>query len=112
MFVAYALLAPIEIGLIGGYLQETFKQEFNVNIPWIWIGIVPWALMALLAFEGITTSLKTALVLFSAEVVVVVGLSLIVVAKGGAHGLTLRRCGQRPPRTGSTAWSPDSSSPP
>ena len=89
MFVAYALLAPIEIGLIGGYLQETFKQEFNVNIPWIWIGIVPAALMAVLAFEGITTSLKTALALFTAEVVVVVGLSLIIVAKGGAHGLTL-----------------------
>jgi amino acid transporter len=89
MFVAYALLAPIEVGLIGGYLQETFQQEFGVNIPWIWIGLVPWALMAILAFEGIQTSLRTALVLFSAEVVVVVGLSLIVLAKGGAHGVTL-----------------------
>lgn len=89
MFVAYALLAPIEIGLIGGYLQETFQQEFHVNIPWIWIGLVPWALMAILAFEGIQTSLRTALALFSAEVVVVVGLSLIVLAKGGAHGVTL-----------------------
>lgn len=88
MFVAYALLAPIEIGLIGSYLQETFRQEFNVNIPWIWIGVVPWALMAILAFEGIQTSLKTAFVLFAAEVVVVVGMSLIIVAKGGAHGLT------------------------
>jgi len=87
-FVAYALLAPIEIGLIGGYLQETFQQEWGVNIPWIWIGIVPWLAMAILAFEGIQTSLRTALALFSAEVVVVVGLSLIIVAKGGAHGLT------------------------
>jgi amino acid transporter len=89
MFVAYALLAPIEVGLIGAYLQETFRQEFNVNIPWIWIGIVPWALMAILAFEGIQTSLKTAFVLFAAEVVVVVGLSAIIVAKGGAHGDTI-----------------------
>lgn len=88
MFVAYALLAPIELGLIGGYLQQTFRQEFGVNIPWIWIGIVPWALMAILAFEGIQTSLRTALTLFTAEVIVVVGLSLIVVAKGGAHGVT------------------------
>lgn len=87
-FVAYALLAPIEIGLIGAYLQETFQQEFGVNIPWVWIGIVPWILMAILAFEGIQTSLRTALALFSAEVVVVVGLALIVVAKGGAHGIT------------------------
>lgn len=88
MFVAYALLAPIEIGLIGSYLQQTFKQEWNINIPWIWIGVVPWALMALLAFEGIQTSLKTALVLFTAEVIVVVGLSLIIVVRGGAHGLS------------------------
>jgi amino acid transporter len=88
MFVAYALLAPIEIGLIGSYLQETFEQEFKVNIPWIWIGVVPWALMAILAFEGIQTSLRTAFVLFGAEVVVVVGLSLIIVAKGGVHGVT------------------------
>ena len=88
MFVAYALLAPIEVGLIGSYLQSTFRQEFHVNIPWIWIGIAPWALMAILAFEGIQTSLRAALVLFTAEVVVVVGLSLIIVAKGGAHGIT------------------------
>ena len=88
MFIAYALLAPIEIGLIGAYLQNTFNQEFGVNIPWIWIGIVPWALMAILAFEGIRTSLRTALALFSAEVVVVVLLSLIIMVKGGAHGVT------------------------
>jgi amino acid transporter len=89
MFVAYALLAPIEIGLIGSYLQSTFKQEWNVNIPWIWIGLVPWAFMALLAFEGITTSLRTALILFSAESVVVVLLSLIIIGRGGHSGVTL-----------------------
>ncbi len=88
MFVAYALLAPIEIGLLGSYLQQTFMQEFGVNIPWVLIGIVPWILMAILAFEGISASLRTALILFTAEVIVVVGLGLIVVAKGGAHGLT------------------------
>src|SRR5476649_1334496 len=38
MFVAYALLGPIEVGLIGAYLQQTFLQEFGVNIPWILIG--------------------------------------------------------------------------
>lgn len=88
MFVAYALLAPIEIGLIGAYLQETLRQEFGVNIPWILIGIVPWAAMAILAFEGIRTSLRTALALFVAESAVVVGMALIVVIRGGAHGVT------------------------
>jgi amino acid transporter len=50
MFVAYALLGPIEIGLIGAYLQETLKAQLGVDIPWIWIGLVPWILMVILAF--------------------------------------------------------------
>jgi amino acid transporter len=88
MFAAYALLGPIEVGLIGSYLQETFRQEFGINIPWIWIGLVPWALMAILAFEGIRSSLKAATALFFAEVAVVVVLSAIIVFNGGAHGLS------------------------
>jgi amino acid transporter len=89
MFVAYALLGPIEVGLIGAYLQQTFLQEFGVNIPWILIGAVPWILMVILAFEGIRGSLRVATILFAAEVVVVVLISVIVIASGGKHGVTV-----------------------
>src|SRR5919202_710679 len=34
MFVAYALLPPAEVGLIGGHLQSTVKAEFSANVPW------------------------------------------------------------------------------
>ena len=89
MFVAYALLPPAEVGLIGSYLQSTFRAEFGSNIPWWIIGVVPATLMMLLAFEGIRSSLRAALILFSLEVLVVVGLALIVVFQGGHDGLTL-----------------------
>ena len=89
MFVAYALLPPAEVGLIGSYLQSTFRAEFGSNVPWWIIGLVPAGLMMLLAFEGIRSSLRAALILFTLEVLVVVGLALIVVGKGGADGLTL-----------------------
>jgi amino acid transporter len=79
MFVAYALLPPAEIGLIGSYLQSTFQTQFSVNIPWWLIGLVPFVLMTWLAFHGIAASIRTALVLFSAEVLVVFGMSLIIV---------------------------------
>ena len=59
MFVAYALLPPAEVGLIGSYLQSTFRTELDVNIPWWIIGLVPAALMVFLAFEGIRSSLRT-----------------------------------------------------
>jgi amino acid transporter len=88
-FVAYALLPPAEIGLIGSYLQSTLAAEFGVNIPWALIGLVPAGLMMFLAFEGIRSSLRAALVLFIAEVAVVLVLAVIIVSKGGAEGVTL-----------------------
>ena len=88
-FVAYALLPPAEIGLIGSYLQTTFATEFGVDVPWWLIGLVPAGLMVFLAFEGIRSSLRAALVLFTAEVVVIVVLALIIVGQGGGpDGLT------------------------
>src|ERR1700742_4603813 len=89
MFVAYALLPPAEVGLIGSYLQSTFRAEFSANIPWWIIGLVPAGLMVFLAFEGIRSSLRTALILFSVEVCIVLLLALIIVGKGGDDGLTL-----------------------
>jgi len=89
MFVAYALLAPAEIGLIGSYLQTTFKTELGVHIPWWLIGMVPAAAMIALAYRGISASLKAALVLFASEVLVILVLSLIVLGRGGADGLNL-----------------------
>src|ERR1041384_791946 len=89
MFAAYALLPPAEVGLIGSYLQSTFRTELHTNVPWWLIGLVPAGLMVFLAFEGIRSSLRTALLLFSVEVAIVLLLALIIVGKGGADGLSL-----------------------
>jgi amino acid transporter len=88
MFVAYALLPPAEIGLIGSFLQTTFNQQFHFNISWWMIGMVPAGLMIFLGFEGIRTSLRLALVLFSLEVCVVFLLAVLILAHGGKHGIT------------------------
>ncbi len=89
MFVAYALLPPAEVGLIGSYLQSTFRTELHINVPWWLIGLVPAALMVFLAFEGVRSSLRTALILFSVEVCVVLLLAVIIVGHGGHDGLSL-----------------------
>src|SRR5689334_6611954 len=89
MFVAYALLPPAELGLIGSYLQSTLRTEANIDVPWWLIGMVPAAVMIVLAVEGIRASLRTALILFGTEVCVVVVLAIIVVGHGGRHGLSL-----------------------
>ena len=91
MFVAYALLPPAEVGLIGSYLQSTLRTELHTNVPWWLIGMVPAGAMIFLAVEGIRTSLRTALVLFLVEVGIVVLLAIIIVGHGGRHGLSLHR---------------------
>jgi amino acid transporter len=89
MFVAYALLPPAELGLIGSYLQSTLRAEAHIDVPWWLIGMVPAAVMIVLAVEGIRASLRMALILFATEVCVVVLLAIIVVGHGGRNGLTL-----------------------
>jgi amino acid transporter len=89
MFVAYALLPPAELGLIGSYVQSTLRTEAGIDVPWWLIGIVPAAAMIVLALEGIRASLRTALILFATEVGVVVLLAIIVVGNGGRSGLSL-----------------------
>ena len=68
MFVAYALLPPAELGLIGSYLQSTLRTEADIDVPWWLIGMVPGGAMIVLAVEGIRASLQTALILFATEV--------------------------------------------
>lgn len=90
MFIAYALLPPAEVGLIGSYVQSTLRTELHVDVPWWLIGIVPALAMIFLAVEGIRTSLRTALALFAIELGIVVVLALIVVGHGGRDGLSLQ----------------------
>ena len=91
MFIAYALLPPAELGLIGSYVQSTLRAEANIDVPWWLIGLVPAAAMIILAVEGIRASLRTALILFATEVGVVVLLAIIVVGHGGRSGLSLHQ---------------------
>ncbi|MER6434387.1 APC family permease [Streptomyces sp900105245] len=89
-FVAYALLPPAEIGLVGSYLQNTLRDEVGIALPWWLIGLAPAGLMIFLALEGVQSSLRTALVLFTVEVIVVVTLAIIIVMHGGRDGLSVQ----------------------
>ena len=87
MFVAYALLVPAELALIGSYTHDLLAQH-GVQVPWVIISLVAGALMTVLAVRGIGGSIRVALIMFSCEVVVILVLSVIILAKGGAHGIS------------------------
>jgi amino acid transporter len=89
MFLAYALLVPAELALIGIYSHDILAG-YGLSVPWPVISLVFAAIMLVLSWEGIAGSLKTALTLFSIEVGVILLLSVIILAKGGANGLTVQ----------------------
>lgn len=88
MFAAYALLVPAELALIGVYSSDILGG-YGVHIHWTVIAAGFTALMVFLSLRGITSSLHVALGLFAAEVAVILLLSVVVLAKGGAEGLSI-----------------------
>lgn len=88
MFLAYALLVPAELALIGIYSHDIL-DGYGVSLPWPLISLVFAAAMLALSWRGIAGSLKMALTLFLIEVGIIVLLSGIVLAKGGAQGLSV-----------------------
>lgn len=86
MFLAYALLVPAELALMGSYTHDLFKQ-YGIDIPWVPISLLAAALMTVLSVRGIGGSIKAALIMFVAEVAVILLVSTVVLGKGGAHGL-------------------------
>lgn len=87
MFVAYALLVPAELALIGYYTSDLLAG-YGIHISWILVSAVFTVLMIVLSLRGIAGSLRTAATLFGIEVGIIVLLSIIVLAQGGAHGIT------------------------
>ncbi|WP_350348081.1 APC family permease [Agromyces sp. G08B096] len=88
MFLAYALLVPAELALIGFYTSGLL-EGYGIHVHWTIISAIFTVLMIVLSRHGISGSLKTAATLFGIEVGVIVLLSIIVLAQGGADGLTL-----------------------
>ncbi len=88
MFLAYALLVPAELALIGIYSHDIL-DGYGVSVPWPVVSLLFAAAMLALSWRGIAGSLKTAFTLFTIEVGIILLLSVIVLVKGGANGLTV-----------------------
>jgi amino acid transporter len=88
MFVAYSLLVPAELALIGSYLHDILLRTLHLEVHWAFIALFFALLTYALSLVGIQGSLRTALVLFTLEVAIILILSVVILAKGGAHGIT------------------------
>jgi amino acid transporter len=88
LLFGYALTTPMLYAATALWSSSLLKDLTGVNISWVWFFLLSVALVLVLAHTGIqqTTALSLTLVVF--EVAVVLALSITILVKGGAHGLT------------------------
>lgn len=85
-FLGYAVLEPAELALIGAWISEIAERTLGWHISWIPIALFFAALVFVLSILGIKESLRTGLILFAAEVIVLVILIGVILVQGGADG--------------------------
>ncbi|WP_067181432.1 APC family permease [Microtetraspora niveoalba] len=81
---AYNALQISTYGALGVYATETFKNYFDLDVPWYVFALVCVALVAWLGYRGIHTSSRILGVLLVLETAVLVVLAVYVLAKGGS----------------------------
>lgn len=90
MFIGYSLLEPAEEALFGITASLLLKSTLGINIPWYIIALAAWAVVLLLSCIGAKQSMKITMLLFIAEVGVLLLLCIMVVAKGGNDGISFQ----------------------
>lgn len=78
------------LGYVGSELAGTFDEYLGLDLPWlVWTGIAI-AFAGFLGFRHVELSAKVLGVLLTLEIGVVLVISLLVIAEGGANGLDLQ----------------------
>jgi amino acid transporter len=86
LMFAYALQSPLNSNLFGGFVSQVLKDDLGIGIPW-WV-LMPAVVVFVgaLAWYSVHTSMKFDIAFLVAEVVVVGGLLLVILVRGGAEG--------------------------
>jgi amino acid transporter len=89
LFGAYILLFPFQLSFFSNFVS-TYLGAHGVHIAWQWFAAALIVFTSLLTVTGLTPSLRVGLFFLAFEVVVFGIVALIILADGGAHGLTAK----------------------
>jgi amino acid transporter len=84
---AYGILA-ICVAILSADFAQSFLALIGVSIDWIVLALVSLALMWVLVHRSVKLSTRTSLTIEGVSVLVILILTAIVLARGGAHGLS------------------------
>ncbi len=87
MFLGYSVLEPAELALLGITVSDLLRAYLNLDISWMAISLLAWVLVLAVSWIGAKQSLKLSLLLFLAEIAVLLIICYLVLGKGGASGI-------------------------
>lgn len=78
----------------GDYLVSLFEPA-GAHLPWLWMSILMWAVMVVLAFRSVHLSALTVILVEAIGLALMLFVAIFVLARGGLHGhaLTLKPLG-------------------
>ena len=83
-YTAFTVASTAEVGLFF----QTFLGLLNVNVHWIFPALVAAALIWILAHREVRISTRTTLVIEGLSVLLILVLAVVILGRGGAHGIT------------------------
>lgn len=88
LFLAYAFQSPINTNLFGFFVPQVLQRDFGIDVTGYWwvfaLGIILF--VGWLGYESIKYSLRIDIILVGLEVLVMAGLLVYIVLRGGAEG--------------------------
>jgi amino acid transporter len=81
----YIIAMASVIAISGGFLEITLNYYFHWNVPWILFTLALTSLAVVLMIRGVGMSTRIAGFFFAIEMVVLVVVSVVTIAKHGAH---------------------------
>jgi amino acid transporter len=83
-YIGFTIASTAEVGLFF----QTFLGLINVNIHWIFPALVAAGLIWFLAHREVRISTRTTLVIEGLSVLLILVLAVVILGRGGAHGLS------------------------
>lgn len=88
--ISYAAVGPMLFAAIGSFGSSFVEVQFHWHVPWWVISGVMMLIIWFIGSRGVTSSVKTALVFLTLEVVILLLLFATIVFKGGAEGNSIQ----------------------
>lgn len=89
LLLTYVAFTGASMAEVGAFFQ-TFLAFLGIQLPWIIPAVVAGALLWYLSFRDVRLSTRVTMVFEGVSIIIILILTVVILAKGGAHGLSLK----------------------